>query len=49
LLAQMIGCARETVTCTLARLREEGLLTEDRRVYRLTIAPAALDPTNART
>jgi hypothetical protein len=43
LLAQMVGCARETVTCTLARFRQDGLLDEDRHVYRLTIEPAALD------
>ena len=44
LLAQMIGCARETITCTLARFRQAGLLKQDRHAYRLTIAPTALEP-----
>jgi hypothetical protein len=43
LLAQMLGCARETVTCGLARLRRDGLLTENVRGYRLAIPPAALE------
>jgi hypothetical protein len=44
LLAQMIGCARETITCTLARFRQEGLLKQDRHAYHLTIPPSALEP-----
>jgi hypothetical protein len=43
LLAQMIGCARETVTCTLARFRRDGLLSENGRGYRLAIPPNALE------
>ena len=45
LLAQMIGCARETVTNTLARFQRDGLLTRNGRGYRLTIPPTALEPT----
>jgi CRP-like cAMP-binding protein len=43
LLAQMIACARETVTCTLARFRRDGLLSRSARGYSLAIPPAALE------
>jgi CRP/FNR family cyclic AMP-dependent transcriptional regulator len=43
LLAQMVGSARETVTCSLARLRSEGLLERTERGYRLKIEPDALE------
>jgi len=47
LLAQMIGCARETVTCTLTHFQRDGFLTRSGRGYRLTISPADLDPGRA--
>jgi CRP-like cAMP-binding protein len=43
LLAQMVGSARETVTCTLARFQREGLLVRNGRTYRLIVAPDLLE------
>jgi CRP/FNR family transcriptional regulator len=43
LLAQMVGSARETVTCTLARFQREGLLVRKGRTYRLIVAPDLLE------
>jgi hypothetical protein len=43
LLAQMIGSARETVTCILADFQREGLLVRNGRAYRLTVSPDALE------
>jgi CRP-like cAMP-binding protein len=43
LLAQMVGSARETVTCTLARFQREGLLVRNGRRYRLIVAPDLLE------
>ena len=43
LLAQMVGSARETVTCSLARLRHQGLLERTERGYRLKIEAEALE------
>jgi len=43
LLAQMVGSARETVTCSLAQLRHEGLLERTERGYRLKIEAEALE------
>ena|SRR5262245_41644677 len=49
LLAQMVGSARETVTCTLARFQREGLLVRNGRTYRLMVAPDLLEvPAGAR-
>lgn len=42
LLAQMVGSARETVTCALTRLQREGRLVRDGRTYRLIVAPELL-------
>jgi CRP/FNR family cyclic AMP-dependent transcriptional regulator len=43
LLAQMVGSARETVTCALAGFRRDGLLVREGRVYRLTVPPDVLE------
>jgi CRP-like cAMP-binding protein len=43
LLAQMLGSARETVTCALARFQREGLLVRKGRTYRLIVAPDLLE------
>jgi CRP-like cAMP-binding protein len=43
LLAQMVGSARETVTCSLARLQEEGLLERDEQGYRLNVTAESLE------
>lgn len=43
LLAQAIGSARETVTCALRTLEQEGFLVREGRRYRLMISPATLD------
>ena len=44
LLAQTLGSARETVTCSLRALEQEGFLVREGRRYRLAISPATLDP-----
>lgn len=43
LLAQMVGSARETVTCSLSRLRRDGLLEQTERGYRLKIEADMLE------
>ena len=43
LLAQMVGSARETVTCTLARFQREGMLVRNGRTYRMIVAPDLLE------
>jgi len=43
LLAQMIGSARETVTCTIAQFQRDGILVRNGHGYRLTVAPATLE------
>lgn len=43
LLAQMVGSARETVTCSLARLQREGLLVRTGRGYRLNVLANSLE------
>ncbi len=44
LLAQMVGSARETVTCSLARMEREGLLERTERGYCLKVEAEALEP-----
>ena len=44
LLAQTLGSARETVTCSLRTLEQEGFLVREEGGYRLAISPALLDP-----
>jgi len=43
LLAQTLGSARETVTCSLRALEQEGFLVREGRRYKLAISPAILD------
>ena len=43
LLGQAVGSARETVTSALGALEREGFLVRDGRLYRLTVAPEALE------
>jgi CRP-like cAMP-binding protein len=43
LLAQTLGSARETVTCSLRALEQEGFVVREGRRYRLAISPAILD------
>jgi CRP-like cAMP-binding protein len=47
LLAQTLGSARETVTCSLRTLEQEGFVVREGRRYRLAISPSALDPDTA--
>jgi len=44
LLAQTLGSARETVTCSLRTLEQEGFVVREGRRYRLAISPTVLDP-----
>ena len=44
LLAQTLGSARETVTCSLRALEREGFVVREGRRYRLAISPTILDP-----
>ena len=44
LLAQTLGSARETVTCSLRTLEQEGFVVRDGSRYRLEISPMILDP-----
>jgi CRP-like cAMP-binding protein len=43
LLAQTLGSARETVTCSLRALEQEGFVVREGRRYRLAISPTILD------
>jgi CRP/FNR family transcriptional regulator len=42
LVADMVGSARETVTCALRELADEGLVVREGRIYRLAVAPERL-------
>jgi CRP-like cAMP-binding protein len=44
LLAQTLGSARETVTCSLRELEREGFVVREGHCYRLAISPTLLDP-----
>jgi CRP-like cAMP-binding protein len=43
LLAQTLGSARETVTCSLRTLEQEGFVVREEGRYRLVVPPAILD------
>ena len=44
LLAQTLGSARETVTCSIRALEREGFVVREGRRYRMAISPTLLDP-----